>query len=100
MKRIVLTLIILLATTAAFAGGKECQLKAGKNVELTGTLSADGDKAVFHVANSSQTYHVCEKTKASILKLANESNATLQVKGQVVSCEGHEELKIDTAKKL
>lgn len=101
MKRIALTLIVLLTAASLFAGGKECELKNhnAKNVTLTGTLDRSGDaKAVFHVANSSQSYTVCEETKASILELSN--SGTLRVSGKVVNCSGKDELVITSAKKI
>ena len=78
---------------------------AAKSVELTGTLvrTGDGDtaKTVFRVADSDQSYTVCEKTKSSILKLSN-GGSTLHIKGKVVSCDESEgeELMIESAKKM
>ena len=105
MKRLALVLIVLFTTATLFAGGKECDMKkhAAKKVELTGTLSqigtGDDAKTIFRVANSDQSYTVCEKTKASVLKLSN-SGSTLQVKGKVMSCGDGEELMIESAKKM
>ena len=105
MKKLILTLIVLFTATTLFAGGKECDMKnhASKSVELTGTLlrTGDGDaaKTVFKVANSDQSYNVCEKTKSSILKMANEGTQ-LQIKGKVMNCSEGEELVIETAKKI
>ena len=104
MKRMAMVLIVLFTAASLFAGGKECQMKghAAKSVELNGTLQgSDGSHpAVFRVADSDQTYNVCEKTKSSILKLSN--SGTLHIKGKVVSCsESHgEELMIESAKKM
>lgn len=106
MKRLAIVLIVLFTAATLFAGGKECEMKAkhaAKKVELTGTLaqigSGDDAKTVFRVANSDQSYNVCEKTKSSILKLSSEG--TLQVKGKVMSCGDHgEELMIESAKKM
>jgi len=104
IKRLFITLIVLLATTAAFAGGKSCEMKSGKSVELNGTLlqqtSGDHEKIVFKVANSDKSYTVCEKTKESVLKLGNEGRDTLHVKGKIVNCGEGEELFIDTANKI
>ena len=107
MKRLALTFILLLAATSLFAGGgKNCDLSktASKNVELTGTLarvgSGDEAKTVFRVANSDTSYVVCHKTKAAILNLSNDSNAKLQVKGKLVSCEDSQSLVIEEAKKI
>jgi maltose-binding protein MalE len=98
MKRIVMVLVVLLVATSLFAGGKECELRSGKSVELTGTLSkADGAKPVFRVANSDKSYTVCEQTKADVLKL---SNTNVRVKAKVVSCGDGEELMITEAKKI
>jgi hypothetical protein len=102
MKRMVVTLIVVLFAVSAFAGGgKECNLKTGaKNVELTGTLSkVDEDKTVFRVANSDQTYTVCHKSKAAVLKLGNDGSA-LRVKGKVVSCGEGQELMIESGQKI
>ena len=100
MKRMAMVLIVLFTAASLFAGGKECQMKAhaAKSVELNGTLSRSGDTTVFRVANSDQTYNVCEKTKSSILSLTG----NVHVKGKVVSCsESHgEELMIESAKKM
>jgi hypothetical protein len=105
MKRMILILIVLFTATTLFAGGKECDMKkhASKSVELTGTLirTGEGDdaKTIFKVANSDQSYDVCEKTKNSILSLANEGTQ-LQIKGKVMNCSEGEELVIETAKKI
>ena len=97
MKRVVVTLIVLALALPTFAGGKSCQIKSGKSVELTGTLTND---SVFHVANSKQTYKVCEQTEESVLKLGNDGHDTLHVKGKVVNCGGKDELLINTANKI
>ena len=88
MKRMAMVVIVLFTAASLFAGGKECQMKA------------HAAKTVFRVANSDQTYTVCEKTKSSILSLSN--GGTLHIKGKVVSCsESHgEELMIESAKKI
>ena len=98
-KRIAITLIVLLAATSLFAGGKSCQMKSGKSVELTGTLTS-GDHPTFRVADSGKSYPVCEKTKESVLKLGNDGRDTLRVKGKIVTCGEGEELLIDTANKI
>lgn len=104
MKRIAMILIVLFTAATLFAGGgKECNLKSAKNVDLTGTIvktgSGDDAKTVFQVAEGGQTYTICEETKASILKLAGSS---VRVKGKVVNCSGSgtEELVIQSAKKI
>jgi hypothetical protein len=105
MKRIALSLIVLLTAASLYAGGKECEMKshAAKSVELTGTLlrTGDGDtaKTVFRVANSNDSYTVCEKTKASILKMSNDAS-TLRVKGKIVNCGEGKELVIESAQKI
>lgn len=103
MKRIAMTLVVLLCAASLFAGGRECRMKEGKSVELNGTIvrTADGDhaKTVFRVANSDQTYTVCEQTRASVLKSAADGTP-VHVKGKVVSCGGGEELLIENAKKI
>lgn len=96
MKRLAMVLIVLFTAASLFAGGKECNIKNTKNVELTGTLADN----VFRVANSDESYTVCEKTKKSVLKLSN--SGTLQIKGKLVSCgEGEgQELMIESARKI
>ncbi|MFP5247254.1 MAG: hypothetical protein ACLGH0_11220 [Thermoanaerobaculia bacterium] len=105
MKRLAMVLIALFVATTLFAGGKECNIKnaSSKNVELTGTLakvgSGDEAKTVFRVANSDESYTVCHKSKAAALSLGN-NNATLKVKGKLVSCGEGQELMIEDAKKI
>ena len=104
MKRVSITLIALFLATSLFAGGKECEARAkGTAVTLTGTLTRTGSgdevKTVFHVANSDQTYTVCEQTKASVLEHTTAAGS-YRVKGKVVSCGGHEELVISSAQKI
>ena len=96
MKRLAMVLIVLFTAASLFAGGKECNAKSAKSVELIGTLANN----VFRVANSDKSYTVCEKTKASVLKLSN--SGTLQIKGKLVNCgEGDgEELVIESARKI
>ena len=100
LKKSILLVVCLTLALPLFAGGKSCDMKAVKNVELTGTLTTGGEHAVFHVANSDKSYTVCEKTKDAVLKLGNEGHDTLKVKGKVVNCGGGEELLIDTANKI
>ena len=99
LKRFVIILMVFALSMPLFAGGKSCQMKSGKSVELNGTLLHDHDKNTFKVADSGKTYNVCEKTKESVLKLGSESGTPVHVKGQVVDCGGHEELLIDSANK-
>jgi hypothetical protein len=103
MKRMAMVLIVLFTAASLFAGGHACDMKAhaAKAVELDGTLVPGSDgthPAVFRVANSDQSYNVCEKTKSSILKLSG----NVHIKGKVATCsEGHgEELMIESAKKI
>ena len=103
MKRLIMVLIALFTAATLFAGGKECDInKSAKKVELTGTLasvgSGDEAKTVFRVSDSDDSYTVCEKTKASVLKLTN--SGTLRVKGKLVSCGEGQELVIDQANKI
>lgn len=104
MKRLIMVLIALFTAASLFAGGKECDIskKNVKNVSLTGTLASvgtgDAAKTVFRVADSDESYTVCEKTKSSVLKLTN--SGKVQVKGKVVSCGEGQELMIDEAKKI
>lgn len=103
MKRLIMVLIALFTAATLFAGGKECDIKkSGKNVELTGSLasvgSGDDAKTVFRVSNSDESYTVCEKSKASVLKLTN--SGAVRVKGKVVSCGEGKELMISEASKI
>lgn len=106
MKRFAMVLIILLTATSLLAGGKNCDAKkhAAKSVELTGTLvrsgSGEGARTIFRVANGDRSYTVCEQTKASVLGLTSDRNATYRVKGTIVSCGEGEELLIESAKKV
>jgi hypothetical protein len=103
MKKLIMVLIALFTAATLFAGGKECDTakKNVKNVELTGTLASVGTgdeaKTVFRVADTDQSYTVCEKTKSSVLKL---TNTKVQVKGKLVSCGEGQELMIDEARKI
>lgn len=101
MKRLLLTLVLVFTTASIFAGGKECNINktAQKSVELTGTLShsADSDATIFRVANSTDSYTVCDKSKADLSKL---SDATVRVKGKLITCDGKQELMIENAKKI
>ena len=103
MKRLILVLVVLLATTSLFAGGKNCDMKqSAKNVTLTGTLSSDSaGHPIFRVADSNQSYTVCHKTSAKAAKVGA-NGATIQVTGKLVACdeaEGEERV-IETAKKV
>jgi hypothetical protein len=102
MKRLAVLLILVLATTSLFAGGKYCETQKAKSVSLTGTIAtnADGGK-IFRVSDSGKTLTLCHKTKADVLKLG-ENGATLEVKGKVVACDEAEgeELFIETAKRI
>ncbi|HVR38502.1 MAG TPA: hypothetical protein VMU84_05350 [Thermoanaerobaculia bacterium] len=99
MKRMAISLILVFVAASLFAGGKECDMSkhAAKSVELNGTIAqnADGD-SIFRVANSDQTYTICEKTKEAVLKVSG----PVHVKGKIVSCGNGEELMIDSAKKI
>jgi len=89
MKRMALIAVVLFAAVSLYAGGKECQMKNGKSVDLTGTIvrgTGEHAKTVFKVANSDQSYTVCHESKASVLKLG-EDGRTLHVKGRLVSCD-------------
>ena len=101
MKRLVLVLVLVFTTSTLFAGGKECKIDktAQKSVELTGTFahSADTDATIFRVANSNDSYTVCEKSKADLSKLGA---ANVRVKGKLVSCGDKQELMIESARKI
>ena len=99
MKRIALTLIVLLVATSLFAGGKACEAKAAKTVTLTGSItpgSGENAKAVFRVAGKDLSYTICEETKTEFRRLSG----NVQVKGKVVNCSGNQELVITEAKKI
>jgi len=102
MKRLVMVLVVLFTAATLFAGGKECEARNAKNVELTGTIakvgSGEAAKTVFRVANSNESYTVCEKSKASALKLSD--TGAVQIKGKLVACGEGQELMIDEAKKI
>ena len=102
MKRVVMVLIALFTAATLFAGGKECDTAKAKKVSLTGTIatvgSGDAAKTVFRVANSDQSYTVCEQTKASVLRLSN--SGSVAIKGKLVACGEGQELVIDEAKKI
>lgn len=102
MKRLIMVLIALCTAASLYAGGKECKINNATNVELTGSLasvgSGDEAKTVFRVADSGQSYTVCEKTKAAVLKLTN--SGALHIKGKVITCGDGQELVIDEASKI
>lgn len=102
MKRMAMMFIVLFTAATLFAGGgKECNLKSAKTVDLTGTIvktgSGDEAKTVFKVANGGDTYTICEETKSSLLKV---TDSPVRVKGKVVDCNGSQELVIQSAKKI
>ena len=53
---------------------------------------------MFRVADTDQSYTICEKTKASVLALTG--SGAVRVKGKLVSCGEGQELVIDEAKKI
>jgi hypothetical protein len=101
MKRLAMILVLLFTAATLFAGGKECDVKkaSAKQVELNGSLRADGAKTLFHASDTGRDYTVCEKTKKAVLDLGNGGKA-LHVKGKVVSCGEGEELLIETANRI
>ena len=119
MKKLVITLAMLLACGALVAGehhganhGKSCDMKAaGKTVELTGTIlcqSCDLKKSdecakVFQVADAEKTvYSICHGSKVDVEALGEEK-ATLKIKGTLAKCpekDGKEELMITEATKI
>lgn len=99
MKRTLMALVVLLAATFAYAGGKACEVRDAKNVELSGTLVSGGEQAVFRVSDGT-SYKVCEKTKSAVLKLGENGGANVRVKGKIVNCGEGEELMISEAKKI
>lgn len=105
MKRMIMVLIVLFTAASLFAGGKECNMKSAKSVELTGTVakvgSGDDAKTVFRVANG-KSYTVCHESKADVLGISENGTATLKVQGKLVNCgeEGGETLVVASAKKV
>ena len=103
MKKAILVLVLVFVAATLYAGdGKSCDTnKAAKSVELTGTVVLDGDKAIFRVANSSDQYDICHKSKASLKKLGAEGKA-VRVSGKLVNCSEGEgtELVIESAKAI
>ncbi|HEX6084227.1 MAG TPA: hypothetical protein VF266_06865 [Thermoanaerobaculia bacterium] len=104
MKRLplILMLILVFTATAAFAGGKSCDVNKTKSVSLTGTIATNADGAkIFRVADSNKTLTICHKTASKVLEQAA-NGATVQVKGKVVSCDeaDGEELVIESAKRI
>jgi hypothetical protein len=105
MKRLVLLLVVLFTATTLFAGGKECQLKSAKSVELTGTVSkvgsGDDAKTIFRTSNG-KNYTVCHESKADVLSVSNNGSSTVKVKGKLVNCgeEGGETLVIAEAARV
>ena len=86
-------------TTPLFGGGKECQrAAAAKAVQLNGTISCvNGADCTFRVANSTQQYPICEKTKTNLRAV---TGANIRVTGKIVSCEKGAELLIEKATKI
>ena len=104
MKRLPLIVILILVftATAAFAGGKSCDVSKTKSVSLTGTIATNADGAkIFRVADSNKTLTICHKTSAKVLEQAA-NGATVKVTGKVVSCDeaDGEELVIESAKRI
>ena len=105
MKRLVILLVVLFTATTLFAGGKECNLKSAKSVELTGTVakvgSGDEAKTVFRTANG-KSYTVCHESKADVLGISNDGASSVTVKGKLVNCgeEGGETLVVAEAKRV
>lgn len=100
MKRLVILMVFLMSVGSLFAGeGKSCDKSkhASKSVELTGKLVSVDGKQIFRVSDSSTEYSVCDKSKAKLSKIGND---TVKVSGKLVSCEDGEELMIEKAAKI
>ena len=101
MKKMMLLVLVLLVAGSVLAGeGKSCDRQA-KAVKLTGTIEvqagADGDARVFRVADSDQSYSICDKSTADLAEL---SGATVRVSGKLVACDKGQELVIDKAARI
>ena len=100
MKKLVILMVFLLSVGSLFAGeGKSCDKSkhASKSVELTGKIVSVEGKQIFRVANSDTEYSVCDKSKAKLGKVGND---TVKISGKLVSCEDGEELMIESAAKI
>lgn len=102
MRNAILVLVLVFVAATLYAGdGKHCDMSkvSSKAVELTGTVTVDGEKATFRVADSNEQYDVCHKSKASLKSLGGKN---VRVKGKLVKCgEGAgQELMIESAKTI
>ena len=99
MRKAVVVLVTLLVAGSLFAGeGKSCDPKhAAKGVQLTGTIEVQDGARVFRVADSDESYSICDKSTADLAKL---SGSKIRVTGKLVSCDEGQELKIEKAAKI
>ena len=97
---ILFAVVLLMAVTVSAGGGKSCDRDA-KHVKLTGTIEVQqtdaGATHVFRVADSDQSYSICDESKVELAKL---DGATVRISGKVVNCEKGKELVIDTAARI
>ena len=94
MRKVILLVVTLLVAGALFAGeGKSCDRNtAAKGVQLTGTIDVQNGAKVFRVADSGETYSICDKSKVNLAKL---NGSKVRVTGKLVSCDEGRELLIE-----
>jgi hypothetical protein len=99
MKKLILLVVMLLVAGALHAGeGKSCDRnQAAKAVQLTGTIDVQDGAQIFRVADSNESYSICDKSKA---KLTNLNGAKVRVSGKLVTCDEGRELMIEKAAKI
>ena len=98
MKKIAIAFLMLFATATFVAAGheKSCDAKGkGEQITATGRVACQGDDCTFQTADAKTTYTVCEMSKADLPKLSA-SGATVTVRGKLITCEGKEQLLIQT----
>ena len=100
MRNAILFVLVLLVAASVFAGeGKSCDRNhAAKNVQLTGTIQDGGEGGrVFRVADSTESYTICDKSTAELTKL---NGSKVRVSGKLVSCGEGQELMIEKAAQI
>lgn len=99
MRKVILLAVTLLVAGSLFAGeGKSCNRgQATKAVELTGTIEVQDGAKVFRVADSDESYSICDKSSADVAKLGG---SKIRVTGKLVSCDEGRELMIEKAAKI
>jgi hypothetical protein len=102
MKKVVLTMVVLLVAVSAMAGGAGCDRTAAKTVKLTGVIQCpDGNCAenAQLVADADHKYTICSKSK---VKLTSLNGAKVNVSGKLVDCSegGGQELVVESLSKI